>query len=420
MIVVTSIGLMCLMALSVVVPVASAATAPSWNYAFPMGEARSQATVVQADNGVVYVIGGYTTTATTATTLNSAYNPSTGCWTALAPLPFATRGACGGIGADGRVYIFDGTTSGTQIYNITTDSWSAGAAMPSGGHIWEAKSAMNGDRAYVFGGEIGPGSYENQASIYNMTTDSWSSGSDMPYGVKAGEVVADNENAYYFGGANVSGKATTNASRYNFATDTWSIIAPLPSAVCGEAAVIGPDGLTYVFGGADRALNTGMGAVYSDAYTYDRSSNTWATVDDMNVARAWLGAAVSDNKILAIGGNAPTTVYTIVESLDTLQNQLDHLQEQVTLVRQQLTLVQGQLAQANNNITGLESENALLKAQLVELSTQLNQTRDNLTASLEDTKSTADTANMISIVAVILAAVAIVVAVVIMFSKKKS
>ena len=412
MVAITSIGLMCLMALSVVAPVASAATEPSWNYAFPMGEARSQATVVQADNGVVYVIGGYTTTGALATTLNSAYNPLSGQWTALAPLPLATRGACGGLGADGRIFVFDGMIAGTQIYNITTNSWSSGTPVLAVGHVWEAKSAMNGDKAYVFGGEIsGVGSYVNQTSIYNITADTWSSGSDMPYGVKAGAVVADDENAYYFGGANVSGMATTNSSRYNFATDTWSMIAPLPSAVCAEGAVIAPDGLIYVFGGADRAMNVAMGAVYSDTYTYDRSSNTWTAVDDMNIARAWLGAAVADNKVLAIGGNTPSTVYTTVESLDTLQNQLENLQEQ-------LTLLQNQLAQANGDISDLESQNALLKAQLVELSAQLNQTRDSMTSDLDDAKSSADTANMIGMIAVVLAAVAIVVAVVAMMRKK--
>ena len=434
MIVATSIGLVCLMALSVFAPVASAAAAPSWNYAFAMGGARSQATVVQADNGVVYVIGGYTTTATTATTLNSAYNPSTGTWTALAPLPTATRGACGGIGADGRIYIFDGTTSATQIYNITTDSWSAGALEPTGGYIWEAKSAMNGDKAYVFGGEGGGVSYRNLTSIYNITADSWSSGADMPDGVTAGAVVADSEYAYYFGGENESGLATVNVSRYNFAADSWSIIAPLPGALCAEGAAIGPDGLIYVFGGANTALNTGMGTVYSETYTYDRDSNTWATVDDMNIARAWLGAAVSDNKILAIGGNTPLTVYSTVESLNLLQNLLDNLQNQATLLQNQVTLLQSQLAQANSNIAGLQgnvtdlaAQNAQLKAQLVVVSALLNQTKADLTAALDDTdnnvndaKSTADTANLIGMIAVVLAVVAIVVAVVSMVFKKKS
>ncbi len=405
----------------------AASTAPSWNFAFPMGGARSQATVVQADNGVVFVIGGYTTTAATETDLNSAFNPSTGAWVALAPLPLATRGASGGIGADGRIYVFDGTISGTQIYNISTNSWSAGAAMLPVGYAWEAKSAMKADKAYVFGGETSAVSHSNQTSIYNITTDSWSSGSDMPYGVIAGAVVADSAYAYYFGGENDSGLATTNSSRYNFATDTWSRIAPLPKAVCAEAAVIGPDGLVYVFGGANSAFNTGMSAVYSDTYTYDRSSNTWATVNAMNIARAWLGAAVSDNKVLSIGGNTQTSVYATVESLDTLQNQLIALQNQLDGLQVQVTLLQNQLAQANGNISSLQGQDVLLKAQLVALSAQLNQTRNSLTAALQATnnnvsaaKSAADNANTIGIIGVILAVVAIVIALAILFLKRKS
>lgn len=416
MIVVTSIGLMCLMALSVVAPVAGAATAPSWNYAFPMGGARSQATVVQADNGVVFVIGGYTTTATTATTLNSAYNPSTGTWTNLAPLPFATRGASGGIGADGRIYIFDGTNTGTQIYNITTNLWSAGATMPSIGGIWEAKSAINGDHAYVFGGEDSGTPHVNLTSIYNVTSDSWATGADMPYGVTSGAVVADNGYAYYFGGENDSGVATTNVSRYNFAADSWSMMAPLPSAVCAEGAAIGPDGLIYVFGGANTASNTGMGAVYSETYTYDRSSNTWATVDDMNVARAWLGAAVSDNKILSVGGNTQTTVYATVESLDTLQNQIANLQNQVTLLQSQLAQANSDVSTLKGNVSDLAAKNILLNQQLADLTAQL----DDLTAALDDANNTADSASMIGMIGVIIGVVAIVIAVVSLFMKKKS
>ncbi len=415
-----SVGLVCLMALSVFAPVASAATEPSWNYAFPMGGARSQATVVQADNGLVYVIGGYTTTGSLETTLNSAYNPSTGAWTSLAPLPTATRGACGGIGEDGRIYIFDGVVSGTQIYNITTNSWSTGTPVSAIGHIWEGKSAINGDRAYIFGGELGGGSHRNWTWIYNMTTDSWSPGADMLYGITSGAVVADDDYAYYFGGGNVSGPVTTNVSRYNFDSNSWSRLAPLPSALCAEGAAIGPDGLIYVFGGADEPLNTGMAAVYSKTYTFDRSTQTWATVDDMNVARAWLGAAVSDDKILAIGGNTQSTVYTVVESLDTLQNQLDNLQEQVTLLQSQLAQARSDIAGLEGNVTDLAAQNAQLKAQLVELSAQLNQTRDDLNASVGDTKSSADTANMVGMIGVILAVVAIAIAVLAIFLKKKS
>lgn len=297
--------------------------------------------------------------------------------------------------------------------------------MPSAGGIWETKSAILGDHAYVFGGED-DSSWEMNTWIYNMTTDSWWAGADMPYGIKAGAVVADDEYAYYFGGENVSDLATVNVSRYSFAADSWSIMAPLPSALCAQAAIIGPDGLIYMFGGADEAWNTAMGTVYSETYTYDRESDTWATVDDMNLARAWLGAAVSDNKILAIGGNDQAAVYTVVESLDTLQNQLANLQNQVTLLQNQIAQANTDISDLNDDVSDLTDENALLKQQLVNLSADLNQTVADLNAALgvannnaNNAKSAADSANLIGMLGMVLAIVAIIIAIVAMVMKKK-
>jgi len=422
MIAVASIGLMCLMALTVLAPVASAATSPSWNYSFPLGVARSQAVVTQADNGVVYIMGGYLDLTTTDLNTARAYNPATGTWAVLTSMGTATRGACGEVGVDGRIYIIDGTISATQVYNITTNAWSTGAAMPV--QQWEAKSAVRGNDIYVFGGVSGG---KNDTQIYDVIADTWSSGKDVPYGVHAGAVVSDSDYAYYIGGENVSGTATTNVSRYSFATDSWSRIAPLPSAVCAEVAVIGPDGLIYVFGGADEALNTGMGAVYADTYTYDRASNTWATVDDMNIPRAWLGAAVYDNKVLAIGGNTPSTVYTTVESLDTLQNQLNNLQKQVTLLQNQLAQANDDISNLTDQVDGFNAKNALLKEQLVNLSAQLNQTTIDLNTALGTTnnnvnnaKSAADSANMIGMIGIIIGIVAILIAVIALVMKKKA
>jgi len=418
LIAIASIGLVCLMALSVFAPVASAATAPTWNYSYALGAAKAQSVVVQADNGVVYIMGGVTAIVYTENTLARAYNPSTGIWAGLTAMPTATRGACGEIGADGRIYVLDGTAIATQIYNITTNAWSLGAVNPL--NQWEAKSAVNGNNIYAFGGAY---SGQNSTQIYDIIADTWSSGQDMPYGVHAGAVVYDSDYAYYIGGENDSGDATTNVSRYNFASDSWSRLAPLPSGLAGEAAIIGPDGLIYVFGGANEALNWQMADVYAGTYTYDRTTDTWATVDDLNVPRAWLGAALDGDKILALGGNNQTVVYTTVETLDTLPNQLNNLQKQVTLLQNQLT-------QANNDIAGLEddlvtanNETAQLKQQLVDLSAELNQTMIDLNAaqgSANNAKSAADSANMIGMIGIIIGIVAIVIAVIALVMKKKA
>lgn len=424
-----SIGLMCLMTLTILAPVASAATAPVWTYGFPLGAARSQAVVTQTDNGVVYVIGGVNVVYTAVTTV-SAFNPATGTWINMAPLLTATRGACGGNGSDGNIYVFDGTSSATQIYDVAGNSWSYGTAMPSSSNFWEAKCAIKGNHAYVFGGEDSI-SHERTTWIYNMTTDSWWSGADMPYGVTSGAVVSDYKYAYYFGGENVSGVATTNVSRYDFAADSWSRLAPLPSALCAEAAVIGPDGLIYVFGGANTAANTGMASLYVSTFVYDRTTNSWSTLDDMNVPRAWLGAAVYDNKILSVGGNDKTTIFTTVESYDTLPSQLNQLQKQLNDAKAKLDQTVTLLNTTSNDVSALQGQVAVLQNQIANLTETLNETVSDLNDAIDaannnannkagDAQTAADSANMMALIGVMVGIVGIVIAIVaVMMAMKK-
>jgi len=430
MIAVASIGLMCLMALALLAPTVSAASA-TWGYEFPLGSARTQAVVAQDTNGVVYVAGGTGLTGFVTDGLMRAYNPGTGTWAALTGMSYFVRGASGGFGEDGRIYVISGwrssitaPTERVQIYNITTNSWSYGTAIPN--PVWEAKSFNTGDHMYVVGGEPLAGGVAGMNQIYNVTTDSWWVGAEMPDNRTSGATVVDNGFGYYFGGVNETGDPMTTAFRYDIAADSWSQIAPIPSPMCAETAIVGEDGLVYVFGGASGASNL-PGTTYGNGYTYDIATDSWAAIDDLNVPRAWLGAALYDNKVLAVGGNDNTNVFASVESLDTLQNQLNNLQNQVTLLQNQLT-------QANNDITGLTGDvsdltakNVLLKQQLVNLSAQLNQTTDNLNAALNtangktnDAKSAADSANMIGMLGMIIGIIAIVIAVIALVMKKKA
>ena len=117
---IVSIGLVCLMALSVLLPAASAQYAMTWSDGNSLGGVRGQAVVLQAENGTVYVIGGVTTTAPyNAVDLVNSYNPATGTWKILSPLLDPVRGASGGIGSDGRIYIFAGWSEFLGDYGPT-------------------------------------------------------------------------------------------------------------------------------------------------------------------------------------------------------------------------------------------------------------------------------------------------------------
>ncbi len=425
-----AIGLMCLLTLSMLAPTVSASTA-SWEFAFPMGAARTQALVAQDTNGVVYVAGGTGLTGFVTDGVMRAYNPGTGTWATLSGMGYFVRGSSGGIGEDGRVYLISGWRSSitaptprVQIYNITTDSWSLGTDIPN--PVWEAKSFNTGDHFYVVGGEPLAGGVSGMVQIYNVTTNSWWTGTDMPDNRTSGATVVYNGYGYYFGGVNESDDPMSTVFRYNIAADSWTQMAPIPAPMCAQTAIIGQDGLAYVFGGANEAFNLPT-TTNGFGYAYNFASDSWTAISDLNVPRAWLGAALYDNKVLAIGGNDNANVYASVESLDTLQNQINNLQNQVTLLQNQLTQANDDIAGLTGNVSDLTAKNVLLKQQLVNLSAQLNQTTDDLNAALNtangkanDAKSAADSANMVGMIGIIVGIVAIIIAVIALVMKRKA
>ena len=299
-------------AFTVGLPNAEASWTDSWAVEMALGEPASQAVVVNSPNGTVYIMGGVTDASYTAVPDSYSYDPDTGEWTVLAPMPGAVRGAAGVMGLDGRVYVFGGISSYTQIYDPETDAWVLGAAMDHA--VWEAKAAVvSSGLIWVVGGEDAlPG----QAQIYDPVADSWSTGSSAPAAVECGAMIADGDNLYYSGGDLGDYMGTSGFFMYDAALDTWTALADLPEPRTAHAMVMGADGLIYLVGGSDQSWNTGGSAIYDSVVVYDPTTDEWSSAPDMNYPRTYLGATVTpDGRILALGGNTDTTVLDDVESL---------------------------------------------------------------------------------------------------------
>lgn len=299
---------------------ARAALTPQWTAATAMGDTRTQAVVVQDENGLVYVIGGVNgiSGGTYAPDVSnvSSYNPATGQWVNLAPLPQATRGAAGAY-SDGKIYVIGGWNSSlnrldiTQIYDIASNTWSSGARCPTG--VWEGKAAaMSNGRIYVIGGETGLFGYSSSLYIYDPVLDGWAMGASMPVGVKSGAAVYDGFVIYYMGGRALSGASSALYVYYPW--DSWSTLASMPSGVSSLAAAIGTDGFIYAIGGGADHFNVGAG--YNSTYYFDPSAGVWGTGPNMSMKARYLGAvSTSDGRILAFGGNDVTSVFSNVESM---------------------------------------------------------------------------------------------------------
>lgn len=299
-------------ALSVGVPNAGASWTYSWASEMALGAPASQAVVVSSPDGIVYIMGGVTDASYVAVADSYSYDPDTGEWTVLAPMPGAVRGAAGVVGLDGRVYVFGGISSYTQIYDPGADEWVLGASMAYS--VWEAKAAVvSSGLIWVVGGEGAPA---GMAQVYDPVADSWSVGTSAPAAVGCGAMIADGDNLYYSGGDVGDYVGTVDFFMYDATLDSWTTLADLLEPRTAHAMVMGVDGLIYLVGGSDQSWNTGGGTIYDSVVAYDPVADEWSYAADLYYPRTYLGATVTpDGRIVALGGNTDTTILDVVESL---------------------------------------------------------------------------------------------------------
>jgi len=314
-IVVGFVLLMSMFSLRVIPTPATAAIDAQWTPAFPLNDTRSEAVVVMDDAGLVYVIGGMNNSLYVTVNNVSSYDPDTGVWKDLAPLPQLTRGAAG-VYLDGKIYVFAGYTGSvflqnTQIYDIATNTWSSGTSIPQA--LWEAKAGVGSNGLiYVFGGKPTGVTFSSGVHIYDPSTDLWDTGLDMPVATAEGAVVSDGYALYYIGGFTSLG--VTNAVNVYYTWDSWDSLAPLPRATTALAAVMGADSLLYAFGGA--TSETEFSASLNWTYHYNTWKDVWDNGPNMTMSSKYLaGASTADGRILAIGGVNATAVFKNVDSM---------------------------------------------------------------------------------------------------------
>jgi N-acetylneuraminic acid mutarotase/uncharacterized small protein (DUF1192 family) len=304
--------------LGVIAGPSRAAIVPEWTAAPDIGDTHTQAVVVNDDDGLVYVMGGVKSISggsyDQAVPDAASYDPDSGEWTVLDPMPTGVRGAAGVFGQDGRIYVIGGyndsvgVIDATQIYDPDTNAWSSGTDIPSG--RWEAKAvAVYEDTLVVAGGEGAAG----QVFRYDISDDSWSVGASMPVAMTGGSFVWAGYYSYYLGGSDASYVERSSAFIY-YPWDSWGTMDDMPVAVVAHASVLGADGYIYVFGGGTSVMNIEAGM--TAGYCVNPDTWVWSTLPDLTVAAKYLGAAATpDGRILAVGGNDGTTMLSTVESM---------------------------------------------------------------------------------------------------------
>ncbi len=287
-----------------------------WTAMAPMPTARGGVGVAVV-NGKIYAIGGLSNE--THVAVNEEYNPVTNTWATRVPMPKARSGfaiavyqnkifCIGGTVGDSDNLV-SGFTGANEVYDPAKNTWETRESMPT--PRADLRASVVDGKIYLIGGKeywgVKPFYHELAVNeVYDPETDSWTTKAPMPvpaFGY-ASEMV--DGKIYVIGGAREFQEELGNLTAisanqvYDAKNNTWSSRASLPVTVSHAAACV-TSGVTapmriYVVGGFDQTN-------YSNAtHVYDFERDVWDSGALMPTARAYLGLAVINDALYAIGG----------------------------------------------------------------------------------------------------------------------
>src|SRR5207244_7577221 len=258
------------------------------------------------------------------------YDPVADTWTTRAPIPSAVQDAPVVYGNNGKLYVFGGLDSTTnvvynltQIYDIATNAWSNGAVMPAvrfGSYV----GYFNG-KIYVAGGflanDVNTG--QNTTFEYTIATNMWATKATMPNVNALGSYATIGQFLYTFGGWRGNPCCDGDAFRYDMSGNVWTTIASLPTALEGTAAAVS-GGNIMVYGGGTPFAVGGVSTnqiLSPDAVTtnqvYNPGTNTYSSGPALNQARVRFAGGNVGSYAMAVAGYTGSAVTAITERLQT-------------------------------------------------------------------------------------------------------
>jgi hypothetical protein len=248
-------------------------------------------------NGKIYAIGGDGGSNTT-----EEYNPVTDIWTEKKSMPTG-RGRFGIAVYQNKIYVIggktaDGFTAVNEVYNPLTNTWETKAPMPKGSRAELTASVVNG-KIYVVGGYFF-GTYlvsSNVLEVYDPETDTWTTKTPMPTAVCSCSSAVVNNKIYVIENSFNENVGSLNQI-YDTETDSWGYGQSIPVGVAGAIAVATTAAFApkriYVIGGTTSSNSSNQ--------IYNPENDTWSIGAQMMTARNYLGIAVLEDVLYAVGG----------------------------------------------------------------------------------------------------------------------
>jgi N-acetylneuraminic acid mutarotase len=191
------------------------------------------------------------------------------CWKQFSPLPMGRRAEHGAAAIGNKIYIVGGmATTGAGYPNVTL---------------------------------------LNTEEVYDTTTDQWSAATSSPMKIHHPNVVAVSGELYVLGGisttpANLSGSATfilETAYKLDSRSGAWIVLSSMPSGTGRGASAIGVYGkVVYLAGGTQQVGKTALDIVS----TYDTEQDRWTTLPiKLPEARDHVGGTVVGDMYYVVG-----------------------------------------------------------------------------------------------------------------------
>jgi len=308
---------------------------PAWGAGSPIGTDVYGASSA-GGGGFVYAGGGYSFSGGGVVNQFRRWSPATNTWTSLANIPTAVSMASLLYDATGnRLFLFGGTDPNTgtvyslnQVYNVATNTWSAGPAMPDIRAFMS--SGVIGNKMYLVGG-YSTGSVDpsfNQTWEYDPVLGTYTTKAVLPATLGGAGSAVSGGRLYVMGGRNISNDTLNTNYEYDPVANTWATkaVLPTPINVPGGTALSGQalcNGDIILVGGGNpfltgaRAMPLSAGAMKTTGITqlYNVPTNTWSAGPALPQGRSFLTAAQAADALVAIGGYSGTTTVTTVDRI---------------------------------------------------------------------------------------------------------
>ena len=289
-----------------------------WRSAASMTTARLDHTATLLPSGKVLVVGGLLGPVPFGSLATAElYDPTTDRWSAVAPMFVPRARHTATLLSDGRVLVVGGialavTESGLfpslptdpEIYDPKVNRWSATAPMGES-RLGQTATRLTDGRVLIAGGQDSGDAILKSTEIYNPTDDRWISAAPMAVArsFQVATLMA-NGDVLVAGGLgetpNSQSISLTSAEIYDPRTNLWMTVANMGEVHIENTATLLPNGLVLVVGA------TGQ----SRPEVYDLARNLWSETGLSMDRYHHTATRLPDGKALIVGGYG-------IESLDS-------------------------------------------------------------------------------------------------------